>query len=292
MPQFIPMTASEWQKASALPAVSVIYGKLTEFPSRGLELQTKWLGEPRDPQISYTDMPTEQVYRLCLFKINMSADGSLEARIMHKGNVKYVDVEMGIYCAYRGPSSDVLEYYQSLVEPRNYGIVDTVIALETKTTDARLVELGFYCSGSLDILHPATLRQILNVTIKPKEQPRAEPIVWKIVNPQVIERRHAEYRQKRLAWELREQNDRDSRPVHGLPWSKTTGPFSYFTVSSQRRELGRAYCTEFCLREDDFCEAEQNHPDAEVEVIIRGVLFGGGEVSSDPVKVSLDWVVL
>lgn len=286
------MTPSEWQRASTLTAVRVIYGELTDIPSRGLTLQTKWLGKLREPQASSIDIPTEQVSRLCLFKVNMSADGSLEAHIMHKGDVMYVHADMGIYCAYRSPISDVLEYHQAPVDSRSYDLVDTVIALKSRTADARLVELGVYCSASLEILHPVTLRQITNVTIRPKEQPRAESIEWKIVNPHVIERGHARNRQKRLAWELREQNGRGSGPAHGLPWSKTTGPFSYFTVCSQERELGRAYCSEFCLQEDDFGKAEQNDQDAEVEVIVRGRLFGGGEVSSDPVSISLDWVVL
>lgn len=288
------MTASEWQKASTLPSVRVIYGELTDFPSRGLALQTKWLGKLRDPQASYTNIPTEQGPRLCLFKLNMSADGSLEARIMHKGDVTYVHAEMGLYCAYRSPVSDVLECHQWPVDFRSYDIIDTVVALESRIANARLVELGFYCSGSLEILQPATLRQILNVTIKPKQQPRAESLsnTWNIVNAHVIERGHAGNRQKRLAWDLREQNDRGLGRVHGLPWSKTTGPFSYFTVCSQKRELGRAYCTEFCLREDDFGEAEGHGRDAEPEVIVRGILFGGGKVSSEPVRISLDWEAL
>jgi len=286
------MTASEWEKASTLPAVRVLYGELTEIPSRGLMIQTKLLGKLREPRAPYTDLPAEQVSRLCLFKLNMPAHGSLEAQIVHKGSMLYFQAEIGIYCAYRGPSVDVLEYHHSPIEPRNHDEADTVIVLESKSADARLVELGFYCSGSLEISQPVTLRQITNVTIKPKEQFIAEPIPWNIVNLHVTRRGHAEHRQQRLAWEWREQINQGSRPSDGLPWSKTTGPFSYFIVCSQERELGRAYCTEFCLQEDDVGEVEQNGQDAEVEVIVRGILFGGGEVSSDTVRISLDRVVL
>lgn len=292
LPNCIPMTAAEWQKASTLPSVRVIYGKLMDFPLRGLTLQTKLLGKPREPLALFTDMPSDQVSRLCLFKFNMSADGSLDAHMSHQGNPTYVDAEMGIYCAYKGPFSDALEYHQFPVESRHYDLVDTVITLESKIADARFVELGFYCSGSLKVWRPATLRQISHITIKPKEQSSAKPIAWSIVNPQVIEKGHAGHRQKRLAWELRAPNEQNSRPVEGLPWSTTTGPFSYFIVSTQMRQLGRAYCTEFCLHEADFSEADEDEPDAEVEVIVRGILFGGGDVRSDPVRISLDWVVL
>jgi hypothetical protein len=292
LPKCIPMTASEWQKASTLPAVRVIYGKVMDFPLRGLTLQTKLLGKPREPLAPFTDMPSDQVSRLSLFKFNMSADGSLDAHISHKGNPTYFDAEMGIYCAYKGPFSDALEYHQLPVESRNYDLVDTVITLESEIADARFVELGFYCSGSLEVLQPATLRQISNITIKPKEHPSVKPIAWNIVNPHVIEKGHAGHRQKRLAWELQARNEQGSKSVEGLPWSVTTGPFSYFIVSTQRRELGRAYCTEFCLHEADFGEPDEDEADVEVEVIVRGILFGGGDVRSDPVRISLDWVVL
>lgn len=269
-----------------------MYGELTHTPPQGLMIQTKLLGKPREPKDSNTDLPAEQGSRLCLFKLDMSADGSLEAHIVHKGSAKFVQAEVGIYCAYKETFSDVLKYHQSPIKSRNYDVTDTVIALHSEHPNVRLVELGFYCSGSLAISQPTTLRQILNVTIKPKGQTKAKSGAYDIVNLHVLERGHPEHRQKRLVWGLRERAERGSRPVAGLPWSKTTGPFSYFIVSSHERELGRAYCTEFCLREGDFGEADQNDQNTEAEVTVRGVLFGGGEVSSDPVKISLNPEVL
>lgn len=65
-----------------------------------------------------------------------------------------------------------------------------------------------------------------------------------------------------------------------LPWSNATGPFSHFVVVVGGKEIGEAYCNEFPLQKSDFDLIEAG---GDVEVVIRGTLFGGGEVSSIPI---------
>ena len=49
------------------------------------------------------------------------------------------------------------------------------------------------------------------------------------------------------------------------------------------KELGRAYCTEFPIHSEDFHGGEGKR----TEVIIRGRLFGGGEIISRPMQLSM-----
>lgn len=263
-----------------------------DSPSRCLAIQLRFLGKLPGTQPVPIDSQVERILRLCLFKLNMTADGSLDARIVHDAPMNSIQREIGIYTAYQCHSSTCLEYHQLPIKARAHDMECTVVPIVSATPGARLVELGFYYQEPFGTTEPVALCHIQNILIKPNKQLERTFMPWSIVNLHLIERGRAENPQKRLAWDIQGLNDQASTPADDLPWSKTTGPFSHFIVCSQNRNLGRAYCTEFCLQENDFKENEQKGQHVDEDVIIHGILFGGGEVSSEPMRVSLDWVIV
>lgn len=292
LPNLTSLTALEWEKASTLPAVRVMYAQMMEESSRGLVIKTELLGRKGESNASSADLSTNTFSRICLYKLNMSADDSLEAHIVYKGGETNPQVETGLYCAYKSPLSDEMEYCQSPIQVCIDGQAEMAIAIKSKIPGARLVELGCYLSGPLEIFQPITLCQLLNVIIKAKQHPKMEKNERIITNLRVIERGPTEKLQRRLTWDLAEPSGGGPSPSTGLPCSNATGPFSHFTVSTKNHELGKAYCMEFCLWESDFREANHATQEFEVEMIVRGILFGGGAVESAPTKIASDWTIL
>lgn len=269
-----------------------MYAQMIEGSLRGLVIKTKLLGKLGESNASSADLSTSPFSRLCLYKLNMSADDSLEAHIVHTGGETDPQVEEGLYCAYKNPLSNEVEYCQSSIQNCIDGQAEMAIAIKSKAPGARLVEMGFYLSGPLEISQPIILCQLLNVTIKAKQHPKVERDERKIKNLRVIERGPTENPQRRLTWDLEEPSVGGPAPSTGLPCSKTTGPFSHFIVSTKKRELGKAHCMEFCLWESDFKDAKQDTQEFEVELIVRGILFGGGAIESAPTKIASDWTIL
>lgn len=221
----------------------------------------------------------ETHYRLCLFKLNMLADGSLAVTIRFRSFEASTDLTSGFYMGYKISNSEKLCYiHVEISSPRPSKVQDKTIRLSFPTAESRLVEFGVYGLGAIEDPKPLALYQIFNLTIKPQNQGKSS---WVINGVRVKERGGSSDHDKRLAWKW--SGSDDPGPAC-LPWSKTTGPFSYFDVIVGGKELGRAHCTEIPIYSEDFdaCEGEG------VEVVIRGRLFGGSEIESLPLQLSRD----
>lgn len=227
--------------------------------------------------------PREEASRLCLLKLNMPANGTLEGIITARKPTS-LQANWGFYAVFTRPPSQGLDYnYWSYGKFGRLGHIS--IGLKSEHAHSRLVELGVYCEGlHSNNVGPLELCQILNITIRPRDP---VPLVWNIIDIQVAEPANAGAVQKRLTWTW--SGMRDSKPF-GLPWSKTTGPFSHFVVVCGSKELGRAYCNEFPLQRSDFEDCEWEGED--VEVVIDGVFFGGGKASSGSVIIPGSEVML
>lgn len=278
------MSVPAWEQSSKGPLNRVLHGELPDEPAGGLIVTTKIIGmdEKTAPVKRQDSHPLETTHhRLCLFKLNMLADGSLAATIRFKCFESSMDVVSGVYMGYDIPDSDKLSYiHVELSSPLPDQLQDRSIMISFPTADSRLVEFGVYCLGPIEDPKPLALCQISNLTIKPRNHANSS---WRIDSVRVTERASSPDRDKRLAWKWSGSHNPDPA---WLPWSKTTGPFSYFDIMVGGKELGRAYCTEFPIYREDFdgCEGE------EVEVVIRGRLFGGGEIASLPMQLSRDEV--
>ena len=207
----------------------------------------------------------------------MPDDGTLEIRVTI-GRLTSTRADWGFYTVSTRPPSQGLEYqYWSYAMLDRLG--DNSIALKFEHAESHLVEMGAFCEDvNVDSEGPLELCQVLNITIRPKSP---APLVWSIKEVRMTKRENAVAIQNRLTWTWSGMHD--SNPL-GLPWSKTTGPFSHFVVICGGRELGRAYCTEFPLQQSDFGHCEWEGED--VEFVIDGILFGGGKISSGPVSIA------
>ena len=278
------MSASTWEQALNGPPARVLYGKLPDEPPEGLIVNTKIIGmdektAPFERWASRSQGGTH--YRLCLFKLSMLANGSLAATIRFKCFEASMEIALGFYMGYNIPDSEQLCYiHVEMSSSRRNHVQDKMIMLSFPTADSRLVEFGVYGRGLIEDPKPLALCQILNLTIKPRNQTESS---WTIDGVKIIERGRSPNHDKRLAWKW--SGSDDSYPVC-LPWSKTTGPFSYFDVMIGGKELGRSYSTEIPIHSEDFdgCKGEG------VEVVIRGRLFGGSDIASLPAQLSRDEV--
>ena len=248
-----------------------IYWKFAEEPSKGIYIMTKPYNNS-GPMSSSPITPS----RLCLLKLNMPADGTLESLIM-AGEPTSLQPDWGFYTIFTHPPAQSLVYnHCSYAKIARLGRMS--FALDSEHAHSRLVELGVYCDVfHSDNVEPQEMCQILSITIRPRDP---VPLVWNITDVQATETANASGVQKRLTWKW--HGMRDSQPF-GLPFSKTTGPFSHFIVFCRGRELGRAYCNEFPLQQSDIESCEWEGED--VEVIIEGTFFGGGKASSGPVLI-------
>ena len=275
LPHLLPMPVPAWEQAANRPSTRVLYGELLDEHPGGLLVNTKIIGtdEKTTRFESWSiNTPRGRHCRLCLFKLNTLADGSLAATIRFKYLEASKDVASGFYLGYSTPDFEKTCYMPiKICFPYLNQVQEKTIVLSFPNANARLVEFGVYGPAMIEDPKPLALCLISNLTIKPRNQ--AEPS-WTIDGVR-MERGRLPDHDRRLAWKWSGLSN--SHPTY-IPWSKRTGPFSYFDVMFGGRELGRAYCMKFPIRSEDFDECKGEG----VEVIIRGRLFGGGEIASLP----------
>ena len=264
------------------PPMRILYAELLGDPCQSLIVRTKIMGNAgklsmiHDQQAKVLDGTKN---RLCLFKLNMLADGSLTATIRFNGDSVLTNEEIGFYTAYGATDFQIMEYeyHSKNSSARQKGMNVSVIDIRSKSDLPRLLELGAYCVNDNEVVDPQILYKISSITIKPQTK---EKTCWSISGLRTIQRGQIPHCEKRIAWTW---NGRVDTRLIGLPWSATTGPFSHFKIMSRGRELGRAYSTEFTLRQDDFDTGKEE--DGDVGLSVEGIMFGGGQISSLPIKV-------
>ena len=274
------MSVPDWEQASDGPQTRVLYGELPDEPPGGIIVNTKTIG--KNEKMAFLEMSSSGSgsiarYRLCLFKLNMIANRWLAATIRFTCLEAVIGVAFGFYMGYTVSDSGNLSYDHVGILSSFLGQVqDKTIMLSFPTASSRLVEFGVYGMGLVEDPNPLALCRILNLTIKPESRVKS---TWIVDHVRVVERGTSPYRDQRLAWNWSGSGYSEAAC---LPWSKTTGPFSYFDVMMGGKELGKAYCMEFPIHSEDFhgCEGTKT------EVIIRGRLFGGSEIISRPMQLS------
>ena len=121
--------------------------------------------------------------------------------------------------------------------------------------------------------HPITKFARKGVVEEPR-RPRGQR--WGIEDVRVVERVSGDRREKRVAWKW--SGKREQWP-EGMPWSGALGPFERFVVEIGGARRGEVWCLEFPLREGDFEGVGDGGVVGDgVEVVVTGVLWGGGEV--------------
>ena len=285
LPHLLSMSAPAWEAAKHSGARQVLYG---QYAYGGLNIRFGTAGisgefQKGDPMASLTIDPSNPTTsRLCLFKVSMAGDGSLQAIVTYQMTTNRTSCAAGIYTAYKTAHVEELEYkYHYTSSARCSRAVSVgerklnkaeVIKLQAEGAD--LVELGIFCQ-SMDY-GPASYSalHLTSLMIKPQN---SNNLGFTIENLRTVKRGKAPYIETRLAWTC--GADHTLWPLE-LPWSATTGPFSRFTIMFDGEDIGYAYCLEFPVHEEDCQGANQ------VQARIVGQLFDGETVDSAEMTLS------
>lgn len=247
-----------------------------------LRVMTKILGQRMDDHSRHSSWSRHhhtqdvKIMRLRLFNLNMPANDTLEACIYCERGRASNGVDVGLFVAYSSDESKEPIYrYQRANFTAVENSDEIKLSLHADNDKAHAVQLGAYFLGQIEAIEPLPLLDILSITIKPK---LVDSRITTIEHIRTITRGQGTCKEKRLAWEW--QGGRNTE-IDGLPWSTTTGPFSHFIIMMANQELGSAYSLEFPLRENDYHAVGKNASD--VDICVKGFLFGGGCVSSQTV---------
>lgn len=260
------MSAKQWEAVNEGPIHRVLYGELRSEPQPLLKIFTRLAGcyEEDIPSPEYP-----RVTRLCLYKLKTTADGSLEANIEAQGMLFEENVAYGIYLAYAHGMNGTLTYSDYDMHLSNRVLSHIPIQHES----GELVEIGVYIDIRLDGSIPMVLMEMTRIVIKPKE---ALITTYKITDVHIKNRGQSPNVQKRIAWSwerISQGNGRDW--PQGIPWSRSTGPFSSFTACLNGKNIGKAYCLEFPMKNGDVESLGD-----ELTITIIGHMFGAGDVTS------------
>ena len=263
LPHHIPVSAAEWENLGGDYAREFLYGC---YEDDSLYIRIKSVG--KNPTIEqgradadYAEKISVRDYvRLALFKLDMICDGSLHAIINF--TAPEISGAKGFYFAYENSKSKTTQHQYHEIQPTQLGYA--AIVLQAADADSRLVECGVYCQAFSTIQPLDPVLTISSLCIKPIQHINFE---FDIVNVQTKREERGGIAETWIAWEW--QGSANNWPKV-LPWSSTTGPFAYFSVEIDGKEVGRAHCLQFPLRKEDLEEGEGD----EVAVSIGGYVFG------------------
>ena len=263
------------QALSGILADGVLYIQATIEPCLVEHAQ---ISEPHVSLAGNGPIEVQMPLRLRLFKLDMTGDGSLYATI-HCTHFAASEV-LGFYSTYQRPRSEELEheYHEGCLMKAPYisqAREVTVINLRGRSSECRLVEFGVFYQGCRpsQVSH-SLIMMVESILIAPSTK-----VDWnfRVQDVMAVAQEMDKGAERQLTW--RWEGDRGEW-LPDLPWSMTTGPFSHFDIVVNARELGTAYSLDFPLRRED-CEIDGEE---EVNILIVGHFFGGGMVSSAPIR--------
>ena len=236
-----------------------------------LKIYSKLIKAPVSTDCTTKTLYEEQaLYRKPLYMLSMDPMVWL-IKAFHSRTRAGRSVEVGIYVAYRKtPIEDEVEYeYHEITYAGQVKAAFTTSSFVSHKGHDRLSELGVYCRGAFDTPGLLPLIELRMLSIIP-EAAKPDTSSFVVLDLKVVECGKAPYTQQRFTWTW--QGSRVGWPDM-VPWSDTTGPFSYFEITVNGKWLGRAYATEFPLAGD---EVGDSHRDREGRLIgsVQGRFFG------------------
>ncbi|KAI9697725.1 MAG: hypothetical protein M1820_007712 [Bogoriella megaspora] len=173
-------------------------------------------------------------------------------------------------------------------------VVGDKLAEDPRRKNPRSGDLGVYLFSGQENFSRQTARvpivEIHEISMQPADSPNNK---YSIRNIQVAKAGIDDLAHRRLTWDFQEQISKfrdcaaeKPRLADGSldqrPWSDTTGPFSYFKISVDGEEIGRAYALQFILPEH---LAGRLEDDKVIQVKVIGVTFWGDEFSSEVTEI-------
>ena len=213
----------------------------------------------------------QPLYRLPLYALSMISTNVWAVKAACWRARAGRSMEMGIYVAYRvSTNKEKIEYEYHMIEYNPQANVPfSTSAFLSSNNGGQLSELGVYSIGVFEPTEPLLLMELKWLSVMPES---AKPITseFAVRDLKIGKRGKAPYLQKYLVWAW--HGSRVGWPDI-LPWSDTTGPFSYFEISINGRWLGRSYSVEFPLADDDTAESGRDS-EGRLMYVVKGKFFG------------------
>ena len=265
-PNLLPMSANEWERIGDGPESRYLYGKLgisdvETFVQRtscvqiftqvtGLKTAS---GAETTCLNDYLSLSPKFTHRLCLFRLAIDAEDTYLVTVNFNRTRQGRSASVGLYLAYNRATPGVSELrYED--RDLGYNVSTANITTRARSGDFQLREVGVYCKGNFDSSEPSLLVEIARLVIRKKPLSESADHDFGLQNITIQDWGNGSHKHQRLMWKWR--GSRSQWPIE-LPWSDITGPFSHFTVLSDKRVLGIAHCLEFPLLKEDFPSASE-----------------------------------
>ncbi|MCJ1377188.1 hypothetical protein MMC17_000280 [Xylographa soralifera] len=284
LPHLLPLPLLE-RDARNQPTQRILYG-LYERKSHGarhvLTMYTKIIGEtgPQDETTASQDNLVSNsriVWRLRLYKVAMPIVNALSLSICYSRTKESESIEVGVYATFHTSMVSDVQYQYYALPYSTSKMVTVRRTISFANEDSTLVEVGFYCKGNIEESAPLQILRAFRLAIMPvavlhARSTKIRTNKFTIDSIQLVDRGAAPNEQKRLTWKW---HGKKNRWPKSIPWSKTTGPFSHFTVCADGRQLGRSYCLEFPLTDEELNGMIQDNGTNKISFKVRGWGFGG-----------------
>lgn len=214
---------------------------------------------------------------LPLFKLDMPADGSLQAEI-YSDNAS-LPADHSIVSFYiRTPGS---VHFITITSGK--GVQRTVCSLKSLVPGSRIQELGVHLKGSIGTARGKTtqLLNIMSVRIMPISTFQTSSS-FSIDQMQLENRGEGDCERMQLVWSFKDHG-RANWKDNKIPCSKITGPFSHFFIYTDGRMLGKAYALDHILNK----QFVEKNAGLTVEFELVGVGFDGQTLAKSSAKLPL-----
>ncbi|KAF2688597.1 glycoside hydrolase family 85 protein [Lentithecium fluviatile CBS 122367] len=215
---------------------------------------------------------------LALFNLDMPADGTLLLTISYKCCLQLSMGSVSFYLKFTS-GTHFLRLEES--EDDHFQTLSVCIGSELGDT-RRLEELGVHVRAPQLGHRNAQILELGKIRIVPRTA-GSVPSLVRLEDVRLERRGEGEMEHRRLSWMYCDQREAECR-APSLPYSETTGPFSWFSVEIDGLSLGRAYATECTVAESLMKELRGK----EVEVSIAGIGFDGEKLAGSSVRVQID----
>lgn len=216
---------------------------------------------------------------LPLFDLDMSADGSLELQILCQSILQKADTHVSFYLRF----TTGITFLDPMKSESGWSVGGSIHAGIGLEATERLREIGVHLRAPRIDETPLTLAKIRCIRIVPTDSVQAESHC-SLDGIGIEKRGEGEEEHWRLSWEYHEENG-ITPPPSGMPYSDSTGPFSYFWILVDGLKVGRVYAVE-CVLPNALVEHSLGQGQG-IEVAITGYGFDGRVLASAKRRLSI-----
>jgi hypothetical protein len=215
---------------------------------------------------------------LPLYKLNMVANGSLRLQVFCQNLLSNVSSWPSMYLKYAH-----VPHPQLIPVGTGRDIMDMIISAPSELSGhARLLEIGVHLRGYTGPGTTSTL-EISSISIT-QQDAHTSPETQRITGMNIQHRGDGDNAHIRLCWTMEGRISGVNGRTEGMPYSRITGPISYFDISMDGVVLGRAYALEHILSQSFYKKLVGRT----VECTITGIGFDGRRLATRTDKLRIE----